>query len=296
MHEYAGLTQSTMRKEDFLRRFLLNDIKAQTEPTFCNNGIKETFLLIARLIKPIKDPIKRALSSTLTKKVDECPSVQERPIDGTSFRPRNEPLIRVIYSRADFPSLANEPSDQIRHESHTSIRDFQQYDYDDSNRQDDTSSGSDSGPESEPSSVVSPSDRVYIPSPIPPPSRPVYRPDPVYESSALIGERRIIDYDEYCKTLTRLQNEKDLNDYFHSDVESVELSDDEQEVMNKWSKNICDDDENNPETPQERNQRYRNMLIETMSKYTKRKYDTVNSARKESVDQTQQDTSINSDE
>ena len=66
--------------------------------------------------------------------------------------------------------------------------------------------------------------------------------------------------------------------------------------MNKWSKNICDDDENNPETPQERNQRYRNMLIETMSKYTKRKYDTVNSARKESVDQTQQDTSINSDE
>ena len=54
--------------------------------------------------------------------------------------------------------------------------------------------------------------------------------------------------------------------------------------------------ENNPETPQERNQRYRNMLIETMSKYTKRKYDIVNSARKESVDQTQQDTSINSDE
>ena len=33
-----------------------------------------------------------------------------------------------------------------------------------------------------------------------------------------------------------------------------------------------------------------------MSKYTKRKYDTINSARKESVDQTQQDTSINSDE
>ena len=33
-----------------------------------------------------------------------------------------------------------------------------------------------------------------------------------------------------------------------------------------------------------------------MSKYTKRKYDTVNSARKESVDQRQQDTSINSDE
>ena len=49
--------QSTLRNEDFLRRFLLNDIEAQTEPTFCNDGIKETFLLIARLIKPIKDPI-----------------------------------------------------------------------------------------------------------------------------------------------------------------------------------------------------------------------------------------------
>lgn len=65
--------------------------------------------------------------------------------------------------------------------------------------------------------------------------------------------------------------------------------------MNKWSKNISDDD-NNQETPQERNQRYREMLIETMSKYTKRKYDTVNKARKESVDQTINDTSINSDE
>ena len=32
--------QSTPRKEDFLRRFLLNEIEAQTEPTFCNNGIK----------------------------------------------------------------------------------------------------------------------------------------------------------------------------------------------------------------------------------------------------------------
>ena len=49
--------QSTPRKEDFLRRFLLNDIEAQTEPTFCNNGIKATFLLIARLIKPIKVPL-----------------------------------------------------------------------------------------------------------------------------------------------------------------------------------------------------------------------------------------------
>ena len=213
--------QSTMRKDDFLHRFLLKDIEAQTEPTFCNNGIKLTFLLIARLIKPIKDPIKRALSSTLKKKVDECLSVQERPTDGTSLRPRNEPLIRVIYSRADSPSLANEPSDQIRHESNTSPRGLQQYDYDDNNRHDDTSSGSDSGPESEPSLVLSHSDRVYIPSPIPPPSRPVYRPDPVYESPALIGERCIIDYDAYCQTSTRLRSDNDLNDYFHSDVESV---------------------------------------------------------------------------
>ena len=38
------------------------------------------------------------------------------------------------------------------------------------------------------------------------------------------------------------------------------------------------------------------MFIETMSKYTKSKYDTVNNARKESVDQTQNDTSINSGE
>ena len=42
--------QSTLRKEDFLRHILLNDIEAQTEPTFCYNGIKATFLLIARLI------------------------------------------------------------------------------------------------------------------------------------------------------------------------------------------------------------------------------------------------------
>ena len=81
--------QSTLRKEDFLRRFLLNEIEAQTEPTFCSNGIKETFLLIAWLIKPIKDPIKRALSSMQTKKVDDYLSVQERPIDGTSLHPRN---------------------------------------------------------------------------------------------------------------------------------------------------------------------------------------------------------------
>ena len=118
----------------------------------------------------------------------------------------------------------------------------------------------------------------------------------MYESPALIGEHRIIDYDEYCKTLTRLKSDNDLNDYFHSDIESVKLSNDEQEVMNKCSKNITDDDDNDQETHQERNHRYREMLIETMSKYSKRKYVTVNNARKESVDQTQNDTSINSDE
>ena len=54
----------------------------------------------------------------LTKKVDDCLSVQERPIDGTSLHARHEPLIRIIYSRADSPSLANEPSDQMPYTSH----------------------------------------------------------------------------------------------------------------------------------------------------------------------------------
>ena len=118
--------------------------------------------------------------------------------------------IRVINSRADSPSLANKSSDQLRYKSNTIQRGLEQYDSDDNNRHDDTSSGSDNGSDSEPSPVVSPSDRVYIPRPIPSPSRHVYRPHPVYESPALIGERRIIDYDEYCKTLTQLKSDNDL--------------------------------------------------------------------------------------
>ena len=54
---------STPRKDALLRQFLLNDIEVEMDEVFCNNGIKETFLLIARLIRPVNDPIKRALSS-----------------------------------------------------------------------------------------------------------------------------------------------------------------------------------------------------------------------------------------
>ena len=55
----------------------------------------------------------------------------------------------------------------MRHGSNSSPRGSQHYDDDDNLRHDDTSTGSDSGPESEPSPVLSPSQRVYIPSPIP---------------------------------------------------------------------------------------------------------------------------------
>ena len=50
----------------------------------------------------------------ITKKVDECLSIQERPGDGTSLKPRPAPLIKIIYSRADSPTLNDEQSDRLK--------------------------------------------------------------------------------------------------------------------------------------------------------------------------------------
>jgi hypothetical protein len=96
---------STDRHVKVLRDFLIMDIESQIDPIFIRHGIKETFLLIARLIKPIKDTVKRTLSSHLTRKADSLLADVAPKVDKTRLTPVQEPLLKIIYNRSQSPNL-----------------------------------------------------------------------------------------------------------------------------------------------------------------------------------------------
>ena len=63
--------KSTLDKEDLLRRTLQMDILKENDPSFVMFGIRDAFLVISRLVRPINDLVKRTLSSKLTNEIDE---------------------------------------------------------------------------------------------------------------------------------------------------------------------------------------------------------------------------------
>ena len=90
--------KSTLDKEDLLRRTLKMDILKENDPSFVMFGIRDAFLVISRLVRPINDLVKRTLSSKLTNDVDELIySFQS----STGFV--KKPIITVLYDRAQSP-------------------------------------------------------------------------------------------------------------------------------------------------------------------------------------------------
>ena len=90
--------QSTLDKEDLLRKALQMDILKVNDPSFVMFGIRDAFLVIWRLVRPINDLVKRTLSSKLTNEKDEIIySLQ------SSTGLVKKPLITVLYDRAQSP-------------------------------------------------------------------------------------------------------------------------------------------------------------------------------------------------
>ena len=74
------------------------DILEENDPSFVMFGIRDAFLVISRLVRPINDLVKRILSSRLTNKIDELiHSLQ------SSTGLVKKPIITVLYDRDQSP-------------------------------------------------------------------------------------------------------------------------------------------------------------------------------------------------
>ena len=90
--------KSNLDLEDFLRKSLQLDILKENDPSFVMFGIREAFLVISRLVRPINELVKRTLSSKLTADVDEFVNSHR---SATGFV--TKPLITVLYDSAQSP-------------------------------------------------------------------------------------------------------------------------------------------------------------------------------------------------
>ena len=88
----------TLDKEDFLKKSLQIDILKEIDPSFVMFGIRDAFLVISRIVRPINDLVKRTLSSKLTNDVDE---LINSLLSSTGFV--KKPIITVLYDRAQSP-------------------------------------------------------------------------------------------------------------------------------------------------------------------------------------------------
>ena len=102
---------STRENEKLLRQELIKEIHSTDVSCFKAHGIKSMFLYIARLVRPVRDDIKRTLSSHLTKIVDDIFLSREynsqRHPYYESNQPRRSSLINVDY----YPEHSDDDSD-----------------------------------------------------------------------------------------------------------------------------------------------------------------------------------------
>ena len=90
--------KSNLDREDLLRKALQIDILKENDPSFVMFGIRDAFLVISRLVRPINDLVKRTLSSKLRHTVDELMNSLR---SSTGFI--KKPIITVLYDRAQSP-------------------------------------------------------------------------------------------------------------------------------------------------------------------------------------------------
>ena len=208
-------------------------------------GIRDAFLVITRLVRPINDLVKRTLSSKLTNEVDELISSLR---SSTGFI--KKPIITVLYDRAQSPifdvdvvTRTTEESSPIHvHTSHISENEDESSDME-HDRVDLTDSpitmGTPQSPQSRPFNIET---HKYI---------------------EYVGGVRIVDYEKLgkygkLKGYEINQQEPD-NEITESDCESESEENIEyKDAITEFEKNISDDDENANENLEERQIRYKN--------------------------------------
>ena len=94
-------SNSNLDLEDMLRKVLIMDIQKQNDPSFVMFGIRDAFLVIARLVRPVIDTVKRTLCSPLTQ------IVYESVIKIQKTRTPNPPFATGRYTRSRSPTIEN---------------------------------------------------------------------------------------------------------------------------------------------------------------------------------------------
>ena len=242
---------STKELEDMLRLELIKDINSIRNDIFSSYGIKEMFLYIARLIRPAKDNIKCALTSHITKTVDDIRAARRfnshSSVDVTSLSTVRGPLINIDYyphhtddSFYFEETLQGTSSPPLHHRSHLDSED----------------DGYDSEKEALSYDKVPSDDDQHLKS-----KHSSYVETPTYQPT-----RTIVDYEEYCnnnpKNLTTRQyaqmqedkanaqkndeNDQDNNSLTDNSVTDIVEEDTLDSRMRRFVHEYSDDDDNYP--------------------------------------------------
>ena len=234
------------------------------------------FLYVARLVRPVRDDIKRALSSHITKIVDDLFESRRRNsqqnTNTQSFSTQNEPVIMIEY----YPHYTDESfeledgvhlSSPITHTSpHQDEHQNNDDNYDGGDTQEDSLSDN-SVPDihSRPSSYIE---------------------TPIYQSPK--GSRRIIDYEEYCENNPHNLSIAQWGDRYksapiddtphnHDDeiTQEIEEEDTFETRMRRFEEEYSDDDADPNEDTDDKLNRLRHVWETVYNQPRKRKLDDI---------------------